>query len=135
MVIVEGYATWHGKVEGVQTTPLSNHAYGAAMVYCYYNKLGACNELFTYLCKDQEILLRNFKQTHLTTASGKPLFSTKQLKELTMILPDAEEEPAAPASPCRLNPIEERNDDNSSTIIGNSERPQNPNPLTATADH
>jgi hypothetical protein len=129
LVIAEGYTAWHGEIEGVENTPLSNHAYGAASVYCYYNTLGARNELFTYLHEDQETLLRNFKQTHLTTASGKALFSTKQLQELTMLLPDTEEEPAAPASPRRLNPIEKRKDDDSSTVIGNSERPRNPNPL------
>jgi hypothetical protein len=129
LVIAEGYTTWHREVEGVQETPLSNHAYGAASVYCYYNTLGTCNELFTYLCEDQETLLRNFKRTHLTTTSGKPLFSDKQLQELTLLLPEADEEPAAPASPRRLNPVEERKDDDSSTVIGNSEHLPNPNLL------
>jgi hypothetical protein len=117
LVISEGLTTWHGEIEGATELPLSTHAYGAASVYVFFNTLGPCNELFSYLCEPQETILREFKNTYLTTASGKRLFSDKQLQELSMLLPDPPEIilPPPPSSPLRLAPDD---GDGSSTQVG-----------------
>jgi hypothetical protein len=119
LVIAEGLATWHGKIERVTNTPLSTHAYGAVSIYCYFNTLDPRHELFTYLCEDQDLILKYFKQTYLTTASGKPLFSNKQLQDLSMLLPDAEDNHPAtpPASPLRLHIDIDPGNDGSSMVV------------------
>jgi hypothetical protein len=45
------------------------------------------NALFTYLCADQDDLLKEFKKQLFTTATGQPLFSNLQLATLTHLLP------------------------------------------------
>jgi hypothetical protein len=101
LVISEGYVTWFRELEGSDiTTPLSNHAYGAACVYCQYNTLDSRNTLFTYLCADQDDLLKTFKKSYLTTATGTPLFSNLQLATLTHLLPALD----LPQSPQRIDP-------------------------------
>jgi hypothetical protein len=87
LIITEGFIAWFNELEGVTTTPLSNHAYGAACIWCHYNTLDSGNALFSYLCADQDDTLKAFKKKYLTTAAGKPLFSTTQLANLTLLLP------------------------------------------------
>jgi hypothetical protein len=119
LVIAEGLTTWHGEIEGITATPLSTHAYGAAGVYCFLNTLGPMNELFSYLCETQDTLLRDFKNTYLTTASGRRLFSDAQLQDLSMLLLGAAEDaplPPAPATPQPESP-QRLNDDGSSTVV------------------
>jgi hypothetical protein len=105
LVIAEGYITWHGEIEECQpplflTTPM---AYGAASIYYFYNTLGPRNNFFTYLCEDQNSVLKDFQKNHLITASGKPLFSNKQLEDLTMLLPDNAVKAATVFTPRQLN--------------------------------
>jgi hypothetical protein len=115
----------------VLTAPLSNHTYGAASIYCFFNTLGPRSELFTYLCEDQNSVLTDFRKKHLITSTGKPLFSNKQLEDLTMLLPDNVGEAATTFTPCQLNP-ERNRDDDSSTILAVQ---QNGDPLPQTADN
>jgi hypothetical protein len=49
------------------------------------------------LCTDQYDIVRVFKKRYLTTATGKPLFSTQQLANLTLLLP-------APTNDVTLSP-------------------------------
>jgi hypothetical protein len=80
---------------------LSTHAYSVVSVYCFFNTPDPQNEICTYLCEDQDSILKYFKQTYPATASGKPLFLNKQLQDLSMLLPDADDNPPAtpPLSP------------------------------------
>jgi hypothetical protein len=88
LIISEGYVTWFRELEGSDiTAPVSNNAYGAACLYCEFNTLDSRNALFTYLCADQDDLLKTFKKQYLTTATGLPLFSNLQLATLTHLLP------------------------------------------------
>jgi hypothetical protein len=96
LIIAEGFTAWFNELDGVTDTPLSNHAYGAASVYCHYKALDSRNARFSYLCVDQDDALRAFKKTYLTTASGKPLFSTAQLANITMLLPANDAPPPDP---------------------------------------
>jgi hypothetical protein len=103
LIITEGYYTWFMELEGIATAPLSNHAYGAACLYCHYKTLDSRNALFTYLCADQDELLASFKRKYLTTAAGKALFSNIQLSNITMLLP-ADGDPTL--SPIRIDPLD-----------------------------
>jgi hypothetical protein len=107
LIIAEGYFTWFSELEGIEAPPaLSNHAYGAVSIYCYFNSIGPSNPIFSYLCEDQETLLKAFKKKYLTTTAGTLLFTESQLQELTMLLPDND----APGSPRRLEPDQNDND-------------------------
>lgn len=99
LIITEGYVAWYNELEGITTTPLSSHAYAAASLYCHYNSLDSGNALFSYLCATQDDILSAFKKRYLTTANGKPLFSNRQLANLTLLLPADENI----ASPVRLD--------------------------------
>jgi hypothetical protein len=90
-------------LEGITTAPLSNHAYGAACLYCHYKTLYSQNALFTYLCTNQDELLASFKRKYLTTAADKSLFSNAQLANLTMLLPADGD---LTLSPIRINPLD-----------------------------
>ena len=97
LIISEGYVTWFRELEGSEiTAPVSNYAYGAACLYCQYNTLDSRNALFTYLCADQDDLLKSFKKAYLTTATGQPLFSNLQLATLTHLLPSDDSTPLSP---------------------------------------
>jgi hypothetical protein len=102
LIISEGFTTWFVELEGVTETPLSNHAYAAACLYCHYNSLESGNALFAYLCILQDDLLAAFKKKYLTTAAGKPLFSNRQLSNITLLLPADDE--FLPSSPLRVDP-------------------------------
>jgi hypothetical protein len=106
LIIAEGFVAWHCAIKGVKETPLSNHAYGAVSLYCYYNTLHLRHELFTYLCEDQDSILRDFKKKILATAAGRPLFTDDQLQNLTMLLPGADlpGQTAVMPEPCQLSP-------------------------------
>jgi hypothetical protein len=90
LIIAEGfYFTWFSELEGIEA-PLTlwNHAYSAVSIYCYFNSTRPGNQIFSYLCEDQEALLQAFKKKYLATTAGTPLFSKKLLQHLTMLLPD-----------------------------------------------
>jgi hypothetical protein len=95
LLISKGYIASYNELEGVKDNPLSDHAYGAACLYCHYNALDSGNALFSYLCADQDDTLAAFKKKYLTTATGKPLFSNRQLANLTLLLP-ADEDTMSP---------------------------------------
>jgi hypothetical protein len=117
LIIAEGYVTWHNEIAGVTDIPLSNHAYGAASVYCYYNTLAPMNEIFSYLCEEQDSLLKAFKTEHLTTAAGHPLFSDTQLQSLTLLMPEVEQHEAL-GTPRRLDTSQDADSKDSSTELG-----------------
>ena len=120
LTIAEGYFTWFAALEGLNEPPtLSNQAYGAVSMYCYFNSIGPGDRIFSYLFEEQESLLKAFKLKYLTTTSGTPLFSVAQLQDLTLILPND----FAPASPLRIeedDPHNQRedNDDDRTTTQG-----------------
>jgi hypothetical protein len=108
--IAEGYTTYHRKLEQANDEPLSNQAYGAAAVYCYYSTLPATNKLFLqYLHEEQDdTMLAYYKQYLKTTDGRQPLFAIAQLRELgslagpgdvTIELLHPETAAAPPASP------------------------------------
>jgi hypothetical protein len=121
LTIAEGYFTWFAELEGLNEPPtLSNQAYGAVSIYCYFNSIGPGDRIFSYLFEEQDSLLKAFKLKYLTTASGTPLFSVAQLQDLTMILPND----FAPGSPLRLDaddPQNPREDDDERTITQGSQ--------------
>jgi hypothetical protein len=50
VAIAENYCAYHRQLEGgAEGAPLSDQAYGAAGVYCYYSRLPAGHEVFQYL--------------------------------------------------------------------------------------
>jgi hypothetical protein len=102
LTIAEGYFTWFSALDGIDAPEtLSNHAYGAASIYCFYNEIAPRHGIFNYLGETQDGLLEGFKSKHLTTASGRPLFSDRKLQTLTtgIIIDDG-----PPATPIQLNP-------------------------------
>jgi hypothetical protein len=103
LTIAEGYMTWFSALDGVDAPEtLSTHAYGAASIYCFYNEIAPRHGVFSYLGEDQDSLLESFKTKHLTTASGRPLFSDLQLQTLTTGITLLDNDP--PATPIELNP-------------------------------
>jgi hypothetical protein len=62
--------------------PLSNQAYGAAGVYCYYSRLPADHEVFRYLGESKTTSLAEVKAKYLVTADGSTAFHYSQLLEL-----------------------------------------------------
>jgi len=119
LTIAEGYFTWFAELEGLDTPPptLSNQAYGAVSIYCYFNSISPSDRIFSYLFEEQDSLLKAFKLKYLTTTSGTPLFSAAQLQDLTMILPND----FAPGLPLRLdadNPQNQQGDDNHTITQG-----------------
>jgi hypothetical protein len=108
LTIAEGFVTWFSALDGVDApATLSNHAYGAASIYCFYNELPPRHGVFTYLGEDQNSLLELFKKKHLTTAAGRPLFSDLQLQTLTTGISFLDYETPAPETPTpvrQLNP-------------------------------
>jgi hypothetical protein len=102
LTIAEGYVTWYSALDDVEAeNTVSNHAYGAASIYCYFDTIAPNNCIFEYLGVNQDIFLEDFKKKHLTTATGKLLFTTDQLTLLTAVIPGAHN------SPLRINDDEE----------------------------
>jgi hypothetical protein len=64
--ITKGYITYHRELKTSNNKPLSNHAYSAVVVYCYFSTLSATNKLFGhYLHKDQDVHMESFKKAHM----------------------------------------------------------------------
>jgi hypothetical protein len=102
LTIAEGYVTWFSALDSINAPEtLSNHAYGAASIYCFYSEIAPRHGIFSYLSRDQNSLLESFKLKHLTMASGRPLFSDLQLQTLTTGI-TLDNEP--PATPIQMNP-------------------------------
>jgi hypothetical protein len=147
LIIAEGYIAWYSEIEGLKEPPrLSNHAYGAASIYCYLNAIGPQNGIFDYLCQEQEALLTAFKKKYLTTTAGTPLFTDTELQEMTMLLPDTYK----PGTPHRLamdellnenhrNPNDDELDDRTITQASQVEATTNltaaPPPMPADLEH
>jgi hypothetical protein len=112
LTIAEGYVTWNNEINSIMEILLSNHTYGVASLYCYYysNMLKPWHELFTYLCKDQNSILQDFKKKSLATATGLQFFTDSQLQNLALIVEPQEQEslPTEMHTPCILNPNKEQ---------------------------
>ena len=101
VAIAEGFGAYHRQLEGAEGAPLSDQAYGAAGVYCYYSGLLARHDIFRYLGEDKETSMAEIKAKYLTAADGSYHLHASQLRELSD-LPVTPEQ--AVATPQRLPP-------------------------------
>jgi hypothetical protein len=101
VAIAEGFGAYHRQLEGAEGAPLSDQAYGAAGVYCYYSRLPACHDVFRYLGEDRKTSMAEVQAKYLTAADGRLLFHASQLHELNSFSVTPEQ---AVASPQRLPP-------------------------------
>jgi hypothetical protein len=82
VAIAEGFGAYHCQLEGAEGTPLSDQAYGAAGIYCYYSRLLACHKVFTYLGKDKKTTMAEVQAKYLVAVDGSNIFHASQLHEL-----------------------------------------------------
>jgi hypothetical protein len=82
VAIAEGYGTYHCQLEGAEGAPLSDQAYSAAGVYCYYNRVQTDHEVFQYLGENKAIPSAEVKAKYLVTADGSAAFHVSQLLKL-----------------------------------------------------
>jgi hypothetical protein len=101
VAITEGFGAYHRQLEGAEGAPLSDQAYGAAGVYCYYSRRLACHEVFTYLGKDKKTTMAEVQAKYLVAADGSNIFHASQLRELSTFSITLEQ---AIATPTRLPP-------------------------------
>jgi hypothetical protein len=94
--MAEGFGAYHHQLEGAKGAPLSNQAYGAVGVYCYYNRLSAYLDVFSYLGEDKKKSMAKVKAKCLTAANGSSLFHASQLQELSRFTVTADEVVATP---------------------------------------
>jgi hypothetical protein len=83
VAIAEGFGAYHRQLEGAEGAPLSDQAYGAVSVYCYYNRLLANHEIFKYLGKDKKTSMAEVQAKYLIAADGSSKFHASQLRELS----------------------------------------------------
>jgi hypothetical protein len=82
VAMAKGYGVYHRQLEGAEGAPLSNQAYGAGGVYCYYSRLPAGHEVFQYLGENKATSLAKVRAKYLVTADGSTAFHASQLLEL-----------------------------------------------------
>jgi hypothetical protein len=83
VTIAKGFGTYHHQLEGAKCAPLSDQAYGAAGIYCYYSRLLACQEVFRYHQEDRETSMAEVKAKYLIAADVSSIFHASRLRELS----------------------------------------------------
>ncbi len=134
--IMEGYTHYHHKLsKKVTNKSLSNEAYGAAAVYCYYSTLLATHKLFmSYLLEEQEDLMIAFKKIFMQTANGVYLFTLTQVKRLASQIGPGDctinllSQMTLPETPTRATADEEGKHNNAATVHDGIAPTQAPDP-------